>query len=223
MAVAENERQALVSEDQLLQDQQTALEAAARSGALDEPYLQHFTDTFKELAARLKGELLPRLEPEVALEVQGRLLSVLTMRLGERDVLDYADELLMEVEAVRHVVRDALQEQPRALLQDARAVAGQLEAWLPGLSQRELAALLGMSARTYQRHREQGGEAGSREQTVLRLVAILRRGWSDAGVLAWFERPRLDLDGAAPLGLLGDPAREQQLLGLARGGRVQGA
>lgn len=223
MAIAEGDREALRSEDQQLQEQLSALETAARSGALDEQYFERLNDTLRDLAARLADELLPQLEPEVAIEVQSRLIAVLTMRPNGREALDFADDLLMEIEAVRHVIRDALQEQPRAFLLDAAAVAKQLESWLPNVPQREVAELLGISARTYQRHRDQGGSSSSREQTVLRLVAILRKGWSDAGVMAWFRRPRTQLADATPLYLLADPAQEQVLLKLARRGRVQGA
>lgn len=97
-----------------------------------------------------------------------------------------------------------------------------LEAWLPSVGGADLAAMLGQSVRQVQRRRLADAPASSREQLVARLVAILRHSWTDAGVVAWFHRPRADLGGAAPLELLDDPDQERGLLTVARSGRVQG-
>lgn len=79
--------------------------------------------------------------------------------------------------------------------------------------QREVAALLGVDLRRFQRWvsdteraRPEGDDA-RRLRAVARLVAQLRHAYTAAGVLAWFERPRADLGGAAPRDLLDDPVR----------------
>jgi hypothetical protein len=79
-----------------------------------------------------------------------------------------------------------------------------------------------MSTSQMRRHRQEGGAVPRRLQVVARLVATLRHGWTDHGVYAWFSRERLELGGHAPIDLLDDTDREQDLLLIARGGRVQG-
>jgi uncharacterized protein (DUF2384 family) len=82
---------------------------------------------------------------------------------------------------------------------------------------------MGVSERQLQRRRHDGGLSTPRMQVLARLVAILRHAWTDQGVYAWFQRPRGDLAGAAPIVLLDDPANERALLIAARAGRIQGA
>lgn len=136
---------------------------------------------------------------------------------------DAADAYLMELEAIRHVLRDLLQEhQPESLRREGRELIGLLEDWLPHVPVAQLAELLGLSVRQLQRRRHEDAPSTSREQLVARLVAILRHAWTDEGVVAWFHRTRADLGGQAPIALLGDPAREPDLLIAARAGRVQG-
>jgi uncharacterized protein (DUF2384 family) len=94
---------------------------------------------------------------------------------------------------------------------------------LPALSVTELSEPTGVSIRQLQRRRHDGGGVSShRLQIVARLVACLRHAWTDQGVYSWFERPRPELDGHAPVELLDDPDRERDLLLLARAGRVEG-
>jgi hypothetical protein len=56
---------------------------------------------------------------------------------------------------------------------------------------------------------------------VAALVAVLRHDWTEDGIVAWFNRPRRDLDGRAPIALLDDPNSEQALLSAARSSRSQ--
>jgi uncharacterized protein (DUF2384 family) len=129
----------------------------------------------------------------------------------------------MEMEAVRHIVRDLLDEQPPVELRDAPNVVKLLETWLPGVAVSQLAEILGLSERALQRRRHgEGGEATHRMGLVARLVAILRLSWTDQGVAAWFHRPLSSLGGRKPIDLLDDPGRERDLLLVARAGRVQG-
>ncbi|HEX2161523.1 MAG TPA: hypothetical protein VHF88_06855, partial [Thermoleophilaceae bacterium] len=65
------------------------------------------------------------------------------------------------------------------------------------------------------------GGADPRLTLVARLVSILRHAWTPAGVVAWFDRPRRELDGRAPRELLDDPANERILIATARSSRNQ--
>jgi uncharacterized protein (DUF2384 family) len=217
------ERQALEAvDDSILQFQRT-MEEAAKSGALDPEQLDRFLSTLKEAAARVNAQILPQIDSDSSNEISRRLIGILTLDTRQLDPLDAADQYLVDLEAIRHVLRDLLQEQhPRALRREAKEVVALLEDWLPHVSVADKAELVGLSVRQLQRRRHDGGPASPREQLVARLVAVLRNAWTDAGVLAWFSRPRNDLDGSRPIELLDDPQREQDLLVAARAGRVQG-
>lgn len=222
MAVFEEvERRTLKHVDEDLSELQRSLEEAAHSGALDREVLERLEATTQDLARRVNENLPPHLDPTSADEIRRRLVEVLTLKTDEMRSLDVADHFLMEVEAVRHIIRDLLQEQPPIELRDAQKVVQLLEEWLPTLSVASLAELLGLSPRQLQRRRHDGGAATHRQQLIARLVAILRHGWTDQGVAAWFYRPRAELGDARPIDLL-DEEHERELLNIARAGRVQG-
>lgn len=225
MAVEELQRERAVLEDvdERIHGFQRTMEEAASSGALDAESLERFNATLRDLAARVNSKVVPEIDSYAAAQISQRLISVLTLDLEGTDALDAADSYLVDLEAIRHVLRDLLDEQqPEALRRQAGETIATLEGWLPSASVSELAELLGHSVRGLQRRRHEERPATSREQLVARLVAILRHAWSDAGVIAWFHRVRGDLGGRAPLELLGNPGSERELLMAARAGRVQG-
>lgn len=220
----DRERAALNDADGQLLGLQRALEAAIESDALDREALARLRETGEQVIRRLNHDLPPQIDPEARDEIRRRLLDMLTLGSQEGEPLDIADRALIEAEAVRHVMRDLLQEQPPARLRNANEALALLEVWLPDLSVAQIGELAGMSARQVQRIRKDPAAGStSRLQLVTRLVAILRLAWTDQGVFLWFTRPRTQLEGEAPIVLLDDPARERDLLLLARSGRVQGA
>jgi uncharacterized protein (DUF2384 family) len=216
-ALAEHERTALIEADSQLSGLQEALEAAAQSDALDPEAFRRLDDT-----ARDNQNLPPQLDADARDEILKRLIDLLTLPTEGVPLLDVADRALVQAEAVRHVVRHVLDEQPPAQLRDAQSVVLLLEDWLPDLSVRQLAELLGLSERQLQRRRRDGGVSSHRMQIVARLIAILRTAWTDQGVYAWFNRPRDDLGGRAPVDVLDEASSERALILAARGGRVQG-
>lgn len=223
MAVLEErEREALESVDESLRHIQRSLEEAAQCGAIDRQALERFSATTKKAAQRVNTSLPPQLDDHATAEIRDRLIAILTLDLEETPGLDVADWLLMEMEAVRHIVRDVLDEQPPVELRDASNVVVLLESWLPAIGVAQLAELLGISERALQRRRHDAGAATHRMALVARLVAILRHSWTDQGVAAWFHRPMSSLDGHSPIELLDDAGRERDLLFAARAGRVQG-
>lgn len=220
----EGERAALTDADDQLADLQRALEAAIESGALDRDTLVRLRTTCEQVIRRLNEDLPPQLDAEARDEIRRRLLDLLTLGTEHGEPLDIADRALIEAEAVRHVMRDLLQEQPPARLRNAAEVLALLEGWLPDLSVAQIGELVGMSARQVQRlRRGETTNSSSRLQLVARLVAILRMAWTDQGVFAWFVRPRKELSDRTPLELLDEPECERDLVLLARTGRVQGA
>lgn len=97
----------------------------------------------------------------------------------------------------------------------------ELAQWLVAaveVPQRDLAALLGVDLRRFQRwisERERTrpeGEEARRLRALARLVGQLRHAFTPAGVVAWFDWPRPELGGATPRELLPDPVRLPDLL-----------
>lgn len=216
------ERAALRQADDELSDLQVALEAAVQSNALDRESVDRLHDTAEQVAGRVNTNLPMQVDADARDEIRRRLIDMLTLSIDDGAPLDLADRALIEAEAVRHVLRDLLQEQPPVGLRDAQETVHLLENWFPGLAVNQLAELAGMSTRQFQRRRQDGGVSSHRLQMLARLGAILRYGWTDQGVYAWFHRQRLELAGRAPIDLLEDPASERDLMLLARAGRVQG-
>lgn len=220
-ALVMDERQALEDVDKALSRVQQSLEEAARTGALDDEALQRLSGTVKEMAGRLNASLPLQVDVQAADEIRRRLLSLVTGE-PEGSHLDVADHVLIELEAVRHILRDVLQEQPPVEMRDAGRLIKLLEEWLPTATVAQLAELLGLSERALQRRRRDGGSATHRMQLAARAIAVLRHAWTDQGVVAWFHRARPDLAGTRPIELLDDPGSERALLNAARAGRVQG-
>jgi hypothetical protein len=140
---------------------------------------------------------------------------------GERD-MEAFDQLLVHLERIRHVVRDALDEHVSGGTRDVGLVMQDLDRWLPNTPRQALAELLGVDRRTLPRWAGRASAPSRRVQTVARLVAILRHNWTEEGIVAWFHRPRRDLAGRMPLAVL-DNANfdEEALLAAARAGRSQ--
>jgi hypothetical protein len=143
------------------------------------------------------------------------------MNAGKPCDLDTCDELLINIERIRHVVRDALDEHVAGIQSNVGLVIADLERWLPGTPDRVIAGLAGVDRRTVSRWKKQSGLPKRRLRTLAALVAVLRHDWTEDGIVAWFDRPRRDLDGRAPIALLNDPNSEQALLSAARSSRSQ--
>jgi hypothetical protein len=182
---------------------------------------------WNEIAIRMKG-----LRTDIHAEDYDRdQLAILTGALFDirdqldqedaRTNLDVCDQLMILLERIRHVVRDALDEHVSGVGEDVSVVIGELERWLPGISDEAIAQLVGVNRRTLSRWRSQHGQPQRNLRLLARIVAILRHNWDEAGVLAWFERPRRDLAGRRPATLIGDPNAEEELLAAARSGRNQ--
>lgn len=159
-------------------------------------------------------------DPEWLAEFRGLLLDSLRATQNDKP-LDAFDKLLLNIEAMRHLVRDAIDGHVERSEDDIAAVVQQLQQWLLRVSQLEFAGLMGISTRQYQRWAQMHSEPTRRAQIVARLIAVLRRAWTDAGVVAWFYRPRLELDEKSPIDVLDDFTYEQALFCAVRQGRAQ--
>jgi hypothetical protein len=188
-----------------------------------------FHERLAEIAERLRalpGELEPTsFGPESLHELHNTLHEMrdLMRELEEKsdDRLEILNELLIGIERIRHIIRDAIDEHVTGISSDAGGVLNQLSEWLPGIPQREIAQLLSVHPRTLLRWSQQPARPQRRLQLLAQLVAILRHGWTPEGVVAWFARPNRDLGNRKPGSLLGDPAYERDLIMAARATRSQ--
>jgi hypothetical protein len=139
-----------------------------------------------------------------------------------RDGADAArrDAVRVAVEQIRQALRDLGDDAPVADTRPAKDVARWLGEVLDA-SQADVAALLGVSPRQYQRWvsasdpAEPRGADAHRLRAVARLVAHLRHAWTGPGVVAWLTAPHPALEGHAPVSLLDDPDQLPRLRGLA--------
>jgi transcriptional regulator with XRE-family HTH domain len=130
-------------------------------------------------------------------------------------------EARLALEQVRQALRDITEARPV----DEDASPAQVAAWLEetlGLSQQQLADLVGTSVRSWQRWvtgTQPDSEQLVRLRRMARLSMHLRHALTGPGVAHWFTRPHpLLKDGAGrPADLLDDPEGYRQLLMLASG------
>jgi len=187
-------------------------------------YLERWRHTASRLSQAIDRSAPPSLDPEQLAEIRGELLKILQQVADEdpRRTLDSVETALLGLEAIRHIVRDALDQQASGE-GDARSLIHNLQETLPRVGRRELAELLGTSERSLQRTLASPTpvEPNRRLELVARLVELLRRGWTPEGVIAWFHRPRPELGKLSALQALDEAGLEQEIFGLARHGRAQ--
>jgi transcriptional regulator with XRE-family HTH domain len=198
--------------------------AAADADVTGEEFIERQRQTVGRWSAMVNRTMPPALDAEEVAELRGDLveiLAALTAYEGSQP-LDYLDTVIVRLEAIRHIVRDAIDGHvPPA--GDARTLLTDLARKLPNVTQKELARLLGTSDRSIQRNLKSDTSVTPQRRLVIvaRLVELLRRAWTPEGVVAWFFRPRAELGNQAPFDLLDDPGAERSLLGAARQGRAQ--
>lgn len=200
-----------------------AIEHLRESPEADDSY----EERWNEIARRMKG-LRTGIEADDYDKEQ--LATLASTLLDIRDLLDredalgnldVCDQLMIMLERIRHVVRDALDEHVNGATGDVGQVMEDLERWLPHITDRAIAALVKVDRRTLSRWKKLGGPPNRNLRIFVRLVAILRHNWDEEGIIAWFNRPRHDLNGRKPASLLDDPDAEDELVDVARSGRSQ--
>jgi transcriptional regulator with XRE-family HTH domain len=190
---------------------------------IDPAQLESLVETAKRYAISFDKRLPPSLDPAAVAEIRGILIGALRRleRDEENQPLDVLDDFMVRAESIRHIVRDALDEDVPA--EDSQALAQLLIQWLSGATRNEIAELLGVDARTLARWAtgKYKGTTPRRLYLVAKLVILLKEAWTTEGVLAWFKRPRPDLGGRRPIDVIDDANFEQALLGVVRQGRAQ--
>lgn len=204
----------------LLED--LASTASPPQETVDSSYSDRFEETSRRLFRLHDGLHADDFDDRAVAEFRGLIIDGLkTLERDDEAPLDKLNDVLIRAEAMRHLLRDAIDGHVEGSQDSTRAIVGQLQEWLPRVSQAELAELVGVSTRQYQRWAKLDADPSRRARLVVRLVALLKRSWSPEGVIAWFERPRPELDNARPLDVLDDAGRERELLTAVRQGRAQ--
>ena len=197
-------------------------EAPEVDGSFDERW-QRVNERLRALRFQLRPE---DFDKEQAVAYLGTLLDIrdtLERAEGSRD-MDAFDELLVQLERIRHIVRDALDEHVTGVGDDVGLVMQDLDRWLPTTTREALAELVDVDRRTLARWARKTTKPSRRLRLVARLVAILRHNWTEEGIIAWFHRSRHDLGGRTPLAVMGDADLDDEaLLAAARAGRSQDA
>lgn len=218
-------RDAIARADEEVAREQARLTALAeRDGAPPREEVDALARAAVAWAVDFNRDVPASLPPDARDEIRDHLLrGIETLSrddLAER-LLDRLDELLVGLEAVRHVLRDAAEDDAGEDLAGPGDAVRLIDALAPGVDRAALAAILGVDPRTLQRWQAgEGGRLRPRVRLVARLVALLARTWTPQGVVAWFHRPRRDLGGAAPIARLDDPAAADELIDAARRGRA---
>ena len=205
-------------------------------------------EALRQLAAKTSTKLLELDQDGIALELTEttrsesadyllralRTLHRLEMGQGAEEPADQLHSALLDLEAVRHVLRDAIDHEPLRTLGEGLAAkmsradaAREVASWLPRLPRDQQAELLGIATKTLGRWQHDADHiAPWRAEVVVRLVGILRHSWTDEGTFRWFSRPHPSLGNQTPTQVLesDDPlVAEQRLLATAQAGRAQTA
>lgn len=198
-----------------------ALEQLQSSPEVDDS----FQERWQNIERRLR-DLRSVLEPEDFDKDQ--IVDLYRTLLDIRDLLErdadheVYDNLLISIERIRHIVRDALDEHVNGISGDVGRILEELNSWLPKIPQHELATLVGVDRRTLARWAGKAGVPSRRLRAVARVVAILRHNWTPDGIVAWFHHERRDLGGRTPLAVLNDKNFDEEALVMAaRSGRSQ--
>lgn len=229
MTTALTPEQRLGRADQELQElKDTFVEAIGqlqKSRHVDKSFQERLDDIESRLRELRRGLRIDDLDKAQISEFHSALWEIKDLIDDQEDEydLDTVDQLLVCIERVRHVVRDALDEHVAGVPDDASLAVQELREWLPNTSIATVSRLVGVDRRTLSRWTKVHRPTPRRLQLVASLVAILRHNWTEEGIVAWFDRPRRGLEGRKPASLLADPIAEGPLLAEARSGRSQDA
>lgn len=145
--------------------------------------------------------------------------------LMEPELPESRDRLRMALDGLTSAFDAIAEQQPVSDDRTGKELVGWLAARTE-VSQAELAHLLGVSPRQFQRWLSPAEKAGPegddlrRVRAVARIVNQLRFSLTPAGVVAWFSRRLPDLGRRRPIDLLDRPERLPELIALAAATRA---
>lgn len=205
--------------DRAIAEVDTLREAVAAGGTDLLSQLRAIEDAVLDVAA-------PRDEGVQDHEVTSALVLLIELRHLHADagavppVAELLRLLVSLTDVLRRVVRRAEHEQ----LDDPARAAAYVRGQLDKLPAADVAALVGVSERTWSSWGRGGAiRKGERVVLITQLLTYLRRSMTQRGLLLWFGNEQPALGGASPAQLLdGDLAEARvALVPIARGGRAQ--
>lgn len=223
-ATVDDQREELEQFAALVEQSSRKLLDALQSTPIPKDFEERWQHTASRLSKAIDRSTPPSLDPEQVAEIRGELLRIMQC-VADADParpLDSVEAALLGFEAIRHLVRDELDQQAPGE-DDARVLLQGLQEALPHVGRRGLALLLHTSERSIQRTLASTSRVEPKRRLLLvaRLVALLKRAWTPEGVVAWFHRPRPELGGASALETIDDASLERAIFELARHGRAQ--
>lgn len=156
-------------------------------------------------------------DPYLRVEIDQVTIAAL-LALASDDQAERLEGIELAIEAIRDILHDIGES---SAVGDDRP-ADELSRWLKDTTQgssQELADLLGVSRRTFERWlaatSEPQGDDRMRLVLAARIVNQLRHAMTGRGTLLWFSRPMPDLGRRAPREFLVDTLAAPRLVGLA--------
>ena len=134
-------------------------------------------------------------------------------------------ELRIPLERARQALRDLVDERDVNASRPAKDVARWLAA-VADVPQQELASVIGVGTRTFQRWvsdsaaTEPTGDDETRLRTLARVIDQLRWSMTPTGAMRWLQRPHPSLGDRKPADLLGEPGAYGELPRLAAATRA---
>lgn len=168
-----------------------------------------------------------RVDPYLWVALQQGLISALRAG-GLRSKKTKRKELRIALEQMRQAVRDIVEGIPVSDDQPSKDIVRWLVETLD-VPQNEIASLLDVSPRTFQRWASPGDPTAPHNEDALkvrllgRLTNHLRHAFSGPGVVAWLERPHPELKGDPPKQLLDKRQTFERLTTLAASARSSSA
>jgi uncharacterized protein (DUF2384 family) len=198
-----------------------SLRLASEPQISEDVYL--FVDRLADQLIDLPEDTPLRVDPYFLVSAQRATMAAL--RVLDSDDPEWArSQMRIRLEQLRQVFRDLDEGEAIYDTRPAKAVAAWLDEVLE-VSQARIAALLGVSSRTFQRWASHSDSAGPDDEDARRLRVIaaavnhLRHTLTGPGVVNWFEEPNAHLAGRSPLELLNEPEAALRLGNLAAGTR----
>lgn len=187
------------------------------------PHVVNLIEDLGDRADRMSSTAVGHVDPYLVVAFQRGLIGALR-------ALDLPDEpqrrrqLRVSMERMRQALRDFVEETPVGDAESAKGIARWLVEVLD-VPVGRVADLLDVSPRTYQRWlspsegTEPHGDDALRVRVAARIANHLRHSYTGPGVVRWFERPHPELKGEAPVLLLRQAERLNQLVNLAAASR----
>lgn len=139
-----------------------AVEHVRDSPATDESHRERWDEISRRMKGLRTGIAAEDYDKDQLATLATALLDIRDeLDQGAPDDLDVSDRLMILLERIRHVVRDALDEHVNGVSNDVGLVMADLERWLPDIPDQTIAGLVGVNRRTLSRWKKLDGPPGA--------------------------------------------------------------